>query len=229
MSAKSLRLAAFLFALPLVQAGCATINPTPGDPGFEPVVPPAPAAAADNNGAIYQLGHDIRLFEDVKARRVGDILTILLEEKTDARKSAETNTARETEISLPSPTVFGRPVTHNGTPILATDVDYENSFDGTGASSQSNQLDGSVAVTVAQVLPNGSLVVQGEKWIAINQGEEFIRLRGIVREVDIQPDNTVRSTLVANAQIRYQGKGAVSASNRQGWFTRFFNSPVFPF
>ncbi|HKK03898.1 MAG TPA: flagellar basal body L-ring protein FlgH, partial [Gammaproteobacteria bacterium] len=103
------------------------------------------------------------------------------------------------------------------------------SFDGEGDAAQSNQLEGSITVTVSEVLPNGNLVIQGEKWVKINQGQEYIRLRGIVRPVDIGPDNTVLSTQVADAQLAYGGTGVVAQSNSPGWLTRFFNSPLWPF
>jgi flagellar L-ring protein precursor FlgH len=86
-----------------------------------------------------------------------------------------------------------------------------------------------VTVTVAQVLPNGNLVVQGEKWITINHGDEFIRIRGIVRPMDIGPDNSVPSTKVADAQILYSGKGSMARAQRPGWLTEFFLSPLMPF
>jgi len=84
-------------------------------------------------------------------------------------------------------------------------------------------------VTVVEVLANGNLVVQGEKWININQGEEYIRLRGIVRPSDISPDNTIASVRVANAQIQYSGDGSLADANEQGWLAKFFNSPWMPF
>jgi flagellar L-ring protein FlgH len=90
-------------------------------------------------------------------------------------------------------------------------------------------LEGSIAVTVADVLPNGNLIVQGEKWMRINQGEEYIRLRGIVRPVDIGANNSVLSTQIADAQFAYGGTGAVAASSSPGWLSRFFGSPLWPF
>ena len=169
------------------------------------------------------------LFEDPKARRVGDILTVVLSERTQASKSANTETKKDANVQVPAPLVFGRPVTAGGVEILATDIESNTKFKGEADSDQSNRLDGSITVSVAQVLPNGNMVIQGEKWLGLNQGEEVIRLRGIVRPRDVSPDNTVLSTKIANAEIRYTGVGALADSNSPGWLTRFFNSPIWPF
>ena len=212
-----------------LSAGCSIIPPKRGDEGFTPARPAYPSVSHRKNGAIFQAGHDMALFEDIKAKRVGDILTILLVEQTDAKKSATTSTARDTEVAIPDPTVFGGAVTVNGRSILNNSLSSELAFDGSGDSAQSNKLDGNVTVSVIEVLPNGNLVVQGEKWISINQGEEFIRLQGIVRPVDIRPDNTVLSTQVGNTLITYGGTGTLANSNRKGWFAEFFTSVVWPF
>ena len=105
----------------------------------------------------------------------------------------------------------------------------DRAFDGKADSSQSNSLIGNITVSVAERLPNGNLLVRGEKLININQGEEYIRLQGIIRPVDIGPDNAVASTKVADAKISYSARGALADSNKQGWLSRFFNSPIFPF
>jgi flagellar L-ring protein precursor FlgH len=188
-------------------------------------MPPVEAA----NGAIYQVGHDVPLFENSVAHRVGDILTILLSEKTDAAKSASTTTAKNTKLALPGPTIAGLPVTVNGTEILNNSLDNSTAFDGSGDSKQSNALSGYVTVTVAQRLPNGNLLVRGEKNIMINQGTEFVRIEGIVRPVDISPANTVQSYKVANASISYGSRGAINSANSKSWLARFFDSKWMPF
>ncbi|OOG27128.1 flagellar basal body L-ring protein [Thioalkalivibrio denitrificans] len=210
----------------LLLGGCASVMPVQrGDnPDFTAVKPPEPIPAEYNNGAIYQSSYEIRLFEDYKARRVGDILTVRLAERTQARKSANTSTSKDSSASIGTPTILGHEV-----PEFETSVGGSRSFEGQGDSAQSNQLDGQITVMVADVLPNGNLVVQGEKWIRLNQGEEYIRLRGIVRPVDVRADNTVLSTQIANAQVAYGGSGTLADSNSPGWLTRFFNSPIFPF
>ncbi|EHQ52149.1 MULTISPECIES: flagellar basal body L-ring protein FlgH [Ectothiorhodospira] len=220
-----------LACLLVVMSGCATVKPVErGDnPNFATVMPPMPIPPEHNNGAIFQPTAVQGLFADYKARQVGDVLTVLLAERTQASKSASTSTSKESSVSMANPTILGRPVTHNGRPLLNTEISGNRDFDGQGNASQSNRLDGSITVMVSEVLPNGNLVVQGEKWLKINQGEEYIRLRGIVRPVDIRADNTILSTQVASAQVAYGGRGALADSNRQGWLSRFFNSPVWPF
>lgn len=180
-------------------------------------------------GTIFNSASDSGLFMDLRARSVGDILTILLIERTDASKESSTSTARGSSVDTGLPTFAGRPITSGGTPILNNELSSDTTFDGQADSSQSNRLDGSITVTVAERLPNGNLLVRGEKLITINQGEEFIRLEGIIRPVDIGPQNTVASTKVADAAITYSGRGNLQATNRPGWLTRFFNSPFFPF
>ncbi|MFW6342307.1 MAG: flagellar basal body L-ring protein FlgH, partial [Halothiobacillaceae bacterium] len=105
----------------------------------------------------------------------------------------------------------------------------ERSFDGSGNASQENSLDGQITVTVARVLPNGNLIVRGEKFLGINQGTEFVRVSGIVRPQDIGSDNTIDSTRIADARISYGGQGIINDANNMGWLARFFNSPIFPF
>ena len=214
---------------------CSTLNPPkPGDSAdYRPAAPIVPIPSASNHGAIFQVAQGQGLFEDYKARRVGDLVTVLLEENTNAKKSAVTSTSKESELELNmgSINVAGQPLFQldNGVALFGATGGGKRSFDGSGNSAQSNQMSGEIAVTVAEVLPNGNLVVQGEKWLGINQGNEFVRLRGIIRPVDISAANTVRSTQVANAQLYYGGTGAIRDSNAQGWLSRFFNSPVWPF
>jgi len=210
----------------LLLGACATHEPMddfPDDPW------PEPPAATANNGAIFQAGTDVALFENATARRVGDIVTIRLVESTNASKSSSTTTSKKTSVSLPGPTIAGRPVTVNGTPILETSIDNDNSFDGSGDSAQSNQLTGDITVAVVKRMANGNLLVRGQKWIGINQGREFIRIQGVVRPIDIQPDNSIESTKVANASISYGGKGAIASANAPSLLARFFNSPWMPF
>jgi flagellar L-ring protein precursor FlgH len=180
-------------------------------------------------GTVYNTAGSFDLFMDLRARAIGDILTVMLVERTNASKESSTSTAKGSSVDTGFPVIAGRPVTAGGTPIFNNEFESETTFDGQADSSQSNRLDGSITVTVAERLPNGNLLVRGEKLITINQGEEFIRLEGIVRPVDIGPENTVPSTKVADAAITYSGRGNLQATNRPGWLTRFFNSPIFPF
>lgn len=210
-------------------SGCAA--PFPKDNfSYGATMPLPPTPVEQLNGSLYQDNSSLVLFEDSRARRVGDILTIVLVEKTSATKSATTNTSKDSEMELANPTIFGRTPSVNlpgnkGIDLgLGVDFDASRKFQGKGDSTLKNQLDGNLTVTIAEVLTNGYLVVRGEKRLTINQGNEFVRISGIIRPSDVQADNTVMSTLVADARITYTGDGDVADSSRMGVLARFFNS-----
>jgi flagellar L-ring protein FlgH len=217
-----------LVAALLAAAGCSLMQ-APAEKPFDPLVRKAPEPEAPTDGAIYRAGRGIELFADLKARHIGDLLTIKLQESTNATKNAVTKTSKTTSLANTGPTVFGRTPTVGGVPILDASLNGKHSFDGEGSSTQSNSLAGSLTVTVVDVQPNGNLVVQGQKSLRLNQGDEYVRIAGVVRPADIATDNTVTSDKIADARIGYSGKGAVTASNSMGWLARFFNSPVAPF
>ncbi len=214
-----------LFVLSL--ASCA--SPKRGDVEFSPARPIQHSGPIQHTDSIYQLGSAWLLHEDLKPRRIGDMLTVILEEKTDAKKVSDTTTNKETTGTISAASFLGAPVTSNGRETVATDIASAYDFKGGNGSGQSNSLTGSVTVVVVAVQANGNLVVQGEKWININQGEEYIRLRGIVRPSDIRPDNTISSERIANAEIQYSGDGPLNNANKQGWLTKILNSPWMPF
>jgi flagellar L-ring protein precursor FlgH len=221
-------LAALAAALVLaVLPGCSTV-PRP-DENFAATLPEEVPVEVAANGAIYHTGHDVPLFENTVAHRVGDVLTITLQEQTNASKSATTTTKKTTTEAMAAPTLLGAPLTIHGTNILNNNLNDATSFDGEGASAQSNVLTGSISVTVTKRLVNGNLLVRGQKWITINQGREYVRIQGIVRPVDIGPDNTVPSTMVADAIIAYGGQGTLADANTKGWLARFFDSKWMPF
>ncbi|MGO9425277.1 MAG: flagellar basal body L-ring protein FlgH [Steroidobacteraceae bacterium] len=194
------------------------------------VVPRAlPPPAPRTDGAIYQAGQEMVLFADLKARHVGDVLTIVLNELTNASKNAATTTSRTSAVTDTGPTLFGRSITTKGVPILDTTLSGSHTFDGQGTSSQGNSLVGSLTVTVVQVESNGNLIVQGDKTLKLNQGDEFIHISGVVRPADIASNNSVTSDKLAEAHISYSGKGVLDNANRMGWLTRFFNSMFSPF
>ncbi len=211
----------------LMLAACA--SPKRGDPEYAPAMPVRQMTQNEASDSIYQTTSTWFLLEDIKPRHIGDMLTVTLQERTDATKTANTETKKETDLAIASATLLGAPITARDREILATKLASTYDFKGESDSDQSNSLTGSVTVTVVDVLANGNLVVQGEKWININQGDEYIRLRGIVRASDINPDNTISSERVANAQIEYSGQGTFADSNEPGWLTKFFNSKWMPF
>lgn len=209
-----------------VLAGCAMVPPThvyqPMTAQPQPL-PPAPAA----DGAIYHPENArVALFEDRRARRIGDTLTIHIEEKTTASKAADTSASRTGSASLSVPTVFGLP----GKSFQGATLDAKsaNDFEGKGASSSNNVFTGDITVTVIKTLANGNLLVSGEKQVAINQGTEYIRFSGVVNPSTIDGSNTVSSTKVADARIEYKGSGYIDEAQTMGWLARFFLS-VLPF
>ena len=190
---------------------------------------PLPVAAqpvAPANGSIFQAADGYAaLYEGWRARRVGDPLTIVLVERTAASKSANSKLGSKGDLGLAPPTTG--PL---GKLIKSTDIGMSGSrnFNGSGAADQSNSLSGEITVTVAQVFPNGTMLVQGQKRVTLNRGDEFIQIKGLVRMADVGIDNRVESTRVADAQIAYTGKGDVARASRQGWLSRFFQA-VSPF
>ena len=199
------------------------------DPQYAPVDLYAMEFKPEPNGSIFQTGRSVRLFEDNKAFRIGDVLSVTLLEATNASKSAETSTEKDDEAEIGASVLFGSDGPKiNGDLVLNSTFDAERDFSGKGDSAQSNSLEGEIAVTVVDVLPSGNLVVRGEKIIGLNQGSEFIRISGLVRPQDVSTDNIIVSTKLANSRIFYGGGGTIAESNTKGWLSRFFDSPVFP-
>jgi flagellar L-ring protein precursor FlgH len=203
-------------------------GPKPNDPAYAPVIPRLAEIPQPNAGGIYRPGYSVSLFEDRRASRVGDIISVILSESTQASKTADTEITKDSNINIDSGTIMG--VTPSfGQYNLQTNISQNRELTGEAASDQSNSLSGSIAVTVSEVLPNGLMVVRGEKWMTLNRGEEFIRIQGLIRSEDIQPDNSILSTKLADARITYSGTGELADSNKQGWASRFFNSGYWPF
>jgi flagellar L-ring protein precursor FlgH len=192
-------------------------------PGIAATLPmPPPAAPVPATGSLYNPASYASLVGDRRARRVGDLVTILLVERTQARKSATADAARDsnTAITLPDAPPFSY------VPPGLMSGGSKQAFKGAGSAAQDNQLSGELTVTVAQVLPGGVLRVAGEKRLTLNRGEEQVQLTGLVRIDDLGPDNSVLSTRVADARIRYSGTGQIADQSRQGWLARFFTKVV---
>lgn len=220
-----------IFLLILIMMGlasCATNEPQKLSDWQPQVTPVAPQAPVYENGSLFQ-ARSVSLFEDAKPHRIGDVLTIMLSESTKSSKKAATDTKKDEDVVFDVPSVLGVTPTHNGNTLLAADIVAEREFTGEGNSSQSNSLSGEITVTVVEILPNGNLVVKGEKWFTLNQGKEYIRIAGVVRPQDIASNNVVLSTKLADAQIAYSGEGFVHDSNTQGWLAQFFSSKWWPF
>lgn len=216
-------------ALPILSATALILAPDPASAGLFggkkapapdfTAMRPVPVQPAPANGAIFQAdGGYAALYEGWRARRVGDPLTIVLVERTAASKSSSSK--------LDSNGGFGVTPPSTGPLDLFDRTDLsvsgDRNFKGQGSANQANSLTGEVSVTVAEVYPNGTMLVQGQKRVTLNRGDEWVRIRGIVRFADVDRDNRVASTRVADAQISYTGKGDVARAGRQGWLGRFF-------
>jgi len=181
------------------------------------------------NGAIYQDGMTVAMFEDTTAHHIGDILTIKLVEKASAKSNSNTKTEKKQNIDMPKPTVAGGDVTHNDKNVLETKVKADRDFQGNGNSELSHDFSGMMSVSVTDVLPNRHLVVRGEKLIIINQSEELMRFAGIVRPQDINQHNIVESGKVADVKISYHGTGVIQSANTMGPLAKYFESPAYPY
>ena len=208
-------------ALLLALSACTTEKPA----GFAATLPPPPSAApAQATGAIFNASTGYApLHYGQRAHRVGDLVTVVLTERTTTSKSADSQQSRDGSIALRPPTVgpfaFDPNVLNSG---------GSSSFNGGGDASQTSSLRGDLTVTIAEVRPNGTALVKGEKLMQFSQGEEWVQLSGIIRLADVDQDNRILSPRVADAQITYAGKGAIQRASREGWLSRFFNT-VTPF
>lgn len=217
-----------LCLLPLMGMSACSMTPDKED-DFTPAVPPVVIHQENAGGSIYQVATNRFFFEDIRARRVGDVINVILDEQTNASKTATTNAAKGSSVGMPSPTLFGGTVTGGGRNLLANEITASSDFAGSADSSQSNRLSGSIAVVVDKVLSNGNLWIRGQKRLTLNQGSEVVQVTGLIRPVDITPENTIQSNQIADANITYGGRGLLADSNRAGWMTRLFTSPIWPF
>ncbi len=184
--------------------------------------------AAPVNGAIYRTGFGAQaLFEDRRPRYVGDILTILVSENVNASKNSAANASRSgsasTDLSV-VPQVFSGLISN----AQNADASGKNLLSAKGGANAANTFNGVITVTVVEVLPNGNLLVSGEKQMLINQGTEFIRFSGVVNPRTVSANNTVPSTQVADARIEYSAKGYIDEAQQMGWLQRIFLN-VLPF
>jgi len=210
----------------LTLSGCAAVSP--------PVVRPGPFDDAPTlsrstqprgtSGGVFSPDAGLSLTSDARAFRVGDVVTVLLQETTQASKSAGTSFNKESSVGIGAPGLLGKTF-----PKAGVDLDATRGFAGDSTSTQQNALTGAITVIVQEVMPNGLLRVAGEKNLTLNQGEEFVRLRGYVRAADIDVENQVSSLRIANARIAYSAQGTLADANSPGWLMRFFASPWMPF
>jgi flagellar L-ring protein precursor FlgH len=201
-------------------AGCAQLGHVEFMPATAPATWTPPPPAPPVTGGIYQAASYRPLFEDVRARNVGDTLTIQLVEKTSASRKATSNTNREADASIEVGPMNHLPF--KGLSGMLFAGKSGSKFDGKGETASDMLLEGTITVTVVQVLPNGNLVVAGEKQVGVNTNTERLRLTGVVNPTTILAGNTVASTQIADARIEVSGTGLVSEAQRMGWMQRFF-------
>jgi flagellar L-ring protein precursor FlgH len=224
-----------LLAISLALAACGRAAPPKKMDIPEPLEEGLQAAPQPRSaGSLYSRASD-SLFADLKARQVGDMLTVLIEEKDSASKEASTSTDRNSSVSAALPHLLGLENSKlvselPGNPDLNTllGADFSNSFAGNGSTSRKGQLNASLAVQVIGAYPNGNLKIRGGKEVMVNSEVQVIYLTGIVRPVDISAANTVQSTKILNARISYTGDGALSDKQEPGWLMRIVDN-VWPF
>ncbi len=224
-----LRLCAPLAAV--LAAACATptvqvleptsVRPPPGPAALAAASAVPPPAA---NGAIYHPSSFRGLFEDRRARLVGDILTIQIQEKTSARSSSNSSVDRNASVDASIGRLPFKSPTSSLIPKLGVAGSSSNVFEGKGETGSDNAFTGTITVTVLDVLPNGNLVVSGEKQVGINQNVEVLRFSGVVDPVSVLPGNVVSSTRVADARLEVRGRGDIDHAQTVGWLARFFLS-----
>jgi len=210
----------------LLLQGCAfdALSPKPDDPKYAPAMPEEDYANVIPTGGIYNpYTMNNGMYSDTSAHKVGDIISVTLDESTSASKNANSNLSKEGHNKYDGMTIFGKKPTIAGySPTMSSD--NSSSFKGNSKASQSNSLKGQISVSVVKVYSNGNLQVQGEKWLMLNNGNEYVRITGLIRPSDISSDNTVSSQRIANARIQYGGTGDFANTQERGLFSRFFNS-----
>ncbi|WP_419148792.1 flagellar basal body L-ring protein FlgH [Pseudoalteromonas 'SMAR'] len=213
-------------------SGCSTTqnkHVVRDDPYYAPIYPEETQSQMVATGSLFNTQFSNDLYADKKALRVGDIITVVLRETTQATKAANSTLEKDSEVSVDPLIGLGGNAINIGNDAIQFSSGSASSFEGDSQANQSNSLFGNISVNVTRVLPNGNLVIRGEKWLTLNTGEEFIRLEGLVRPQDVKADNTVESNRVANARIQYSGKGDQQEVQSAGWLTSFFMSAIMPF
>lgn len=204
----------------VLMAGCVTTTPSTSVHQPMSVRPEPRPTDSMTPGAIFNAAAARTLFEDRRARYVGDILTINIAEKTSASKNSETKAERTNTVDNSLPTILGLPFKSLQGMMLG--ADSSNKFNGKGQNTSTNDFTSTITVTVIEVYPNGNLLVSGEKQIGLKEGEEFVRFSGVVNPISISVSNTVQSTQVADARLEYKANGFIDTAQVMGWLGRFF-------
>lgn len=205
-----------------------------------PPVETYPEPAVRSEGSLFSDDSRLDLFADMKARRVGDIITINIVETSKANKSASTNTSRKNSVNAQTNALLGYENpdnipgigsvfnSMNLNPAIGIDANYSSGFSGSGSTNRNENMTAKMSARIIQVLPNGNMVIRGSQEIMVNNEKQYITIQGVVRAADIDSNNTVLSTYIADARIDYTGKGDLTRKQREGWLSRFFDV-VWPF
>jgi len=206
--------------LALLLASCSTQLEDRASIDFEPNIPVASKKVnKDKYGSIYSNSQKGLFATDRRASKVGDILTVSLSENFSASKSQSAKSAKKGELKFDFPNVMTA-----GADDGLFDSSSDQSFDGSGSAGQNNSLKGQLSVTVTKVFDNGNMEILGQKKLTLNNGDEYIRLLGVIRPEDIDSQNTVLSSRIANAKISYTGAGDIADSSKKGWFTKLIDA-----
>lgn len=224
----------FSLLLLVLLSGCAVQQTEVVTPTFDQQL--KPATPAYSNGSIWQAA-SVALVEDGKARRVGDIVTIIVTETASASKQAATATGRSSELSAGIPAFMGL----EGAGILLNnlggkeanlskliDASASSKFDGSGSTTRKETLTATITAKVVDLLPNGNLRIEGRRNVKVNNEDQIVTVRGTVRQRDITPENTVNSAYIADAQITYAGEGIISDRQKPGWLMNIIDK-LWPF
>ncbi|MDP4069943.1 Flagellar L-ring protein [Rhodobacteraceae bacterium IMCC1909] len=203
-------------------AGCAQNNADRISIDFEPLYPQEMPLVETNNGSgtIFNAAQGNLFSMESKAQQLGDIITVSFAESFQATKSQNAATSRSLDNTVNLPGLITN-ATDLSTKLAAGG---ENSFSGSGSSAQSNSLTGQVSVHVVRVFQNGNLEILGQKKLTLNNGDEYIRVHGIVRPKDIDAENVVSSDRIANANIQYIGAGDIAESSKKGWYSKILDN-----
>ena len=232
MTTSLLRLLAAATAAALA-AGCASINPPPPVdvlPTTPPPIAALPRPAGPASGSLFHAASYRPAFEDQRARLVGDMVTIEILESIDAKQDTKSNVNRNgdtkgsiTALPLLAPSTVGKLAARSG-----LGAGYENTFNGSGNTASKNEFKSNITTLVTEVLPNGHLVITGEKQVGVNRSVDVLRFSGIVDPRRLEPGSFIRSEYVANVRVVSRGMGEQAEAQAMGWLGRFFNT-VTPF
>ena len=216
----------YILLLFLVLSACDTYVEEQRSVDFEPIYldDPEQEVAKADLGGIYQKDKGSLFAMEARAHRVGDILTVSFTESFQATKSQNAASSKTSENTVTLPTVMGSILPNSLGNSGELGSSGESTFSGSGSTNQSNSLTGLISVHVVRVYSNGNLEILGQKKLTLNNGDEYIRVSGIVRPRDISSDNIVQSDRIANADINYVGAGDTARTGKKGWYTRVLDT-----